>query len=216
MGTAGLGPMTSALSELLHRDEDAKDELIRQQQSEIARLRAENDSLRARLESGDVSPSSGVRRVSSGVGFSSRLFASGKSPLSKIARSAPMGASPPTTTLPPRPLSEINSGAPPLEAARPTRMRTWSGSIRSSTSLPHRLDEMDIVRHGGPIEPANRGYVDSATGSQATPPDFLMPSMLSSTTLSPIPAAMMVSSEDVAVEPRAPALAPRAVPVSSR
>ena len=42
--------MTSALSELLHRDEDAKDELIRQQQSEIARLRAENDSLRARLE----------------------------------------------------------------------------------------------------------------------------------------------------------------------
>ena len=75
---------------------------------------------------------------------------------------------------------------------------------------------MDIVRHGGPIEPANRGYVDSATGSQATPPDFLMPSMLSSTTLSPIPAAMMVSSEDVAIEPRAPSLAPHAVPVSSR
>ena len=211
--------MTSALSELLHRDEDAKDELIRQQQSEIARLRAENDSLRARLESGDMSPSSGVRRVSSGVGFSSRLFTSGKSPLSKIARSAPMGASPPTTVLPPRPLSEINSGAVPHppEPSRPTRMRTWSGSIRSSTSLPHRLDEMDIVRHGGPIEPANRGYVDSAAGgSSATPPDFLMPSMVSSTTLSPIPAAMMVSSEDVAVEPRAPALAPRAVPVSSR
>ena len=195
----------SALAEVLNRDEDAKDELIRQQQCEIARLRAENEALRARLKAVGLDGSSSVRRVSSGAGFSSRLFmsGSGRSPMAKIARSERVGgASPPTTILPPpRPLSEINSVAAPYlpDPTRSTRMRTWSGSMRSSMSMPHRMDEMDIVRHGGPIEPANRGYVDSATGSQATPPDFLMPSMLSSTTLSPIP-ANMVSDDDVGLE----------------
>ena len=201
----------SALAEVLNRDEDAKDELIRQQQCEIARLRAENEALRARLKAVGLDGSSSVRRVSSGAGFSSRLFmsGSGRSPMAKIARSERVGgASPPTTILPPpRPLSEINSVAAPYlpDPTRSTRMRTWSGSMRSSMSMPHRMDEMDIVRHGGPIEPALRGTTSDGGGANAFPerktlaPGWRMPSAVSSTTLSPIP-ANMVSDDDVGLE----------------
>ena len=64
----------SALSEVLNRDEDAKDVLIRQQQTEIARLRAENEALRVRLKAAGLDGTlRGVRRVSSGVARRKRV-----------------------------------------------------------------------------------------------------------------------------------------------
>ena len=127
--------------------------------------------------------------------------------MAKIARSERVGgASPPTTILPPpRPLSEINSVAAPYlpEPTRSTRMRTWSGSIRSSMSMPHRLDEMDIVRHGGPISPTtcstSSNNADAISERKTLAPGWRMSSAVSSTTLSPIP-ANMVSDDDVGLE----------------
>ena len=158
-----------ALSDPLSREFE-KDRLIREQQSEIARLRAENDTLRTRLES--VSRRSSVRRVSSGVGFSSSLFHSGRSPEGRDTGS--LDSLPPASPIvPARPLSDINSGIPPSR-----RRRLWS-NIRGSTSMPQRLNEMDIARHGGPILPVIAHDADVCWAR------------LASTTLSP----MLLASE---------------------
>ena len=177
------------------RDEtakDSRDEIIRQQQIEISRLSAENEALRARLRgvgldasSPGGSSSGGMRRVLSGSGLERLLSSSGRS-LSKLAQSPTFAAaSPAATPPPPRPLSEINSGAEPTPPT-PTRMRAWNGSMRSSASLT-RLDEMDIARHGGPIEPAEgrRPEEDWATAAPCT-----------SATFSPLSRAASAAADD--------------------
>ena len=75
--------------------------------------------------------------------------------------------------------------------------------MRSSMSMPHRLDEMDIVRHGGPISPTtcstSSNNADAISERKTLAPGWRMPSAVSSTTLSPIP-ANMVSDDDVGLE----------------
>ena len=171
--------------------EDSRDEVIRQQQIEISRLSAENEALRARLRgvgldasSPGGSSSGSMRRVLSGSGLERLLSSSGRS-LSKLARSPPFAAASPPATPPSRPLSEINSGAEPTPAT-PTRMRPWNGSMRSSASLT-RLDEMDIARHGGPLEP---------TEGRRPEEDWAAADPYTSVTLSPITRAAVLTAGD--------------------